>query len=58
MSPVYLQMALLAVAGGERVLERFGRLVSPRKRAPRRAVAGGASTKGNVHRGNHTLGRG
>ena len=45
-------------SGGERVLERFGRLVPPRKRAPRRPVADKVSTGGNANRGNRTLGRG
>jgi hypothetical protein len=53
-----VQRALQAVDGGERVVERFARWVPPRKRAPRRAVAGEAVTKGDAYRGNRTLGRG
>ena len=58
METVYLQVAWLAVDGGERVLECLTRLTPPRKHAPRRAVAGEAATKGNVKRVNRTLGRG
>jgi hypothetical protein len=39
-------------------LGRFTRFVPPRKRAPRRAFAGGAVIKGDVYHGNRTLGRG
>ena len=53
-----LEAALLAVDGGERVWERFTRLVPPRKRAPRRAVAGGVFAEVGAYCGNRTLGRG